>query len=210
MNEKAFYLSLLSVLAEDLSLRHLYALIGLLMLLTAATAAAESITAKMDVDTYVDSEDANESFSDEETLWATSVDGEPVSEVYLSFVNEFAVGDEAIFSPDEVESADLKLYVTEVEEPGEITAYLVHGATLDTVTWDDKPEYATNVTASFDVEDVGEYTVDVTELIKEAVETCVEGCPYSIVLVAEDNASVAFASMESSEDEAELEYVTVE
>ncbi len=193
---------------EDLSLRHLHALIGLLVLLTAATAAAGSYTAKMDVDTYVDSEDANESFGDEEALWATSVDGEPVREVYLSFVNNF--GTEGIFSPDDIESADLKLYVTEVEEPGEITAYLVHGATFDTVAWDDKPEYATNVTASFDVEDVGEYTVDITELIKEAVETCVEGCPYSVVLVAEDNASVAFASMESSEDAAELEYVSVE
>ncbi len=188
-------------------MRHLHALIGLLVLLTVATAAAGSYTAKMDVDTYVDSEDANESFSDKEALWATSADGEPVREVYLSFVNNF--GTEGIFSPDDIESADLKLYITEVEEPGEITAYLVHGATFDTVAWDDKPEYATNVTASLDVEDVGEYTVDITELIKEAVETCVEGCPYSVVLVAEDNASVAFASMESSEDAAELEYVTV-
>jgi hypothetical protein len=186
----------------------LCALIGLLVLLTAASAAAGSFTAEMDVDTYVDADDANESFSEEEALWATSVDGEPVKEVYLSFVNNF--GTVGIFSPDDIESADLKLYATEVEEPGEVTAYLVHGATFDTVAWDDKPEYGTNVSASIDVGDVGEYTVDITTLIEEAVETCVEGCPYSIVLVAEDNASVAFASMESSEDAAELEYFTVE
>ncbi len=189
-------------------MRHLYVLIGLLVLLTVASAAAGSFTAKMDVDAYVDADNANESFSEDDTLWATSVEGEPVKEVYLSFINNF--GTVGVFSPDDIESADLKLYVTEVEEPGEVTAYLVHGATFDTVAWNDKPEYGTNASASLDVEDVGEYTVDITTLIEEAVETCVEGCPYSIVLVAEDNASVAFASMESSEDAAELEYFTVD
>jgi hypothetical protein len=208
MNEKAFYSSILGSTVEELSLRHLYALIGLFVLLTVASAAAGSFTAKMDVDAYVDADNASESFSEGDNLWAASVGGEPVKEVYLSFINNF--GTVGVFSPDNIESADLKLYVTEVEEPGEITAYLVHGATFDTVTWDDKPEYGTNASASIDVEDVGEYTVDVTELIEEAVKTCVEGCPYSIVLVAEDNASVAFASMESSEGAAELEYSTVD
>lgn len=208
MNEKAFYSSIPGSIVEEPSLRHLCVLIGLSVLLAVAPAAAGSFTAEMDVDAYVDADNASESFSESDTLWATSIDGEPVDEVYLSFINNF--GTVGVFSPDDIESAELKLYVTEVNEPGEITAYLVRGATFDTVTWDDKPEYGTNVSASFDVEDVGEYTVDVTALIEEAVETCVEGCPYSIVLVAEDNTSVAFASMEAPEGAAKLEYVTVE
>lgn len=189
-------------------MRHLYALIGLLVLLTAATAAAGSFKVVMDVDTYVDADDANESFSEDDTLWATSLEGEPVKEVYLSFVNNF--GTVGLFSPNDVESATLKLFVTDVEEPGEITAYLIHGATFDTVTWYDRPEYGTNASSSLNVDDVGEYTLDVGDLIKEAVETCVEGCPYSIVLIAEDDASVGFASSESSEDEPELEFTTAE
>jgi hypothetical protein len=51
----------------------------------------------------------------------------------------------------------------------------------------------------------------VTSIIKKAVETCTEGCPYTIVLVAEGDASVEFTSSEASkENKPTLEYVTEE
>ena len=50
-----------------------------------------------------------------------------------------------------------------------------------------------------------------TSIIQKAVETCTEGCPYSIILVAEDDASVGFTSSEASdENKPILEYVTEE
>jgi hypothetical protein len=189
-------------------LRYLYALIGLSVLLAAATAAAGSFKAEMDVDTYVTAEDANQSFSEDDILWATSQGAQPVSAAYLSFINNF--GTIGIFKPDDIQAATLKVYATDVETPGKINVYLIHGAVLDTATWYDRPLYGTNATASFDVEEAGEYTVDVTPLIKEAVKTCVEGCPYSIALVAGDNTSVGFASMESSGEKAELSYTTAD
>ncbi len=154
-------------------------------------------------------ENANQSFNEEDTLWASSVDGEPAKEVYLSFINLF--GSQGIFRPEDIESATLTLNATDVEKAGEIKAYLVKGATFDTATWADKIEYESDPFASADVEENGICTWDVTPLIKKAVEICTEGCPYSIALVAEDNASAGFASSEASEDSrATLVYVTGE
>ena len=57
-------------------MRYLYALMGIFLLL-AATAAAGSFKAEMDVDTYVDANNANQSFADSDLLWAASQDGKP-------------------------------------------------------------------------------------------------------------------------------------
>ena len=119
-------------------------------------------------------------------------DGQPTKEVYLSFINLF--GSQGIYRPEDIESATLTLNATDVEKAGEIKAYLVKGATFDTATWADKIEYESDPFASADVEENGICTWDVTPLIKKAVEICTEGCPYSIALVAEDSASVGFAS----------------
>ena len=185
-------------------MRYLYAITGLLLLL-AATAAAGSFKANMDVDIYVDANNASENFADSDTLWAISEDGKSAKEVYLSFVNLF--GSQSVFKPEQLKSATLTLDVSKVENPGKIKAYLVHGATLGTATWSDKPEYGSNVSASVDVEKEGSYTIDVTPLIKKAVEICTEGCPYSIVLVAQDGASVGITSAKASaEKKPVLEY----
>jgi hypothetical protein len=173
-------------------LRYSYALLGLAVLLSAASAAAGDFKVQMDVATYVDAANANANFSmNNDTLWAASADGKPVKEVYLSFVNNF--GTVGVFNPDKVTSATLKLNAKNVSKTGTIKAYIAHGATSEITTWKDKPEYNTNVSSSLDVQKVGEYTMDVTPLIKEAVKTCTEGCPYSLVLVADDNASIGFS-----------------
>jgi len=190
-------------------LKYLYAFMGLILLL-ASVAAAGSYSAEMDVETYVDESNANQTYADSETLWAASENGAPSKIIYLSVINLF--GSQSIFKPDQVKSATLTLDASEVETPGEITAYFLHGETLDTTTWYDKSDYDSSVSSlPVEIEDAGSYTLDVTDIIKKAVESCSEGCPYSIVLVAEDDASVGFASSEASEGNGPvLEYETNE
>jgi hypothetical protein len=80
------------------------------------------------------------------------------------------------------------------------------------VAWNDKSDYDSKVSSSsVDVDKEGVYTLDVSPIIKNAVETCTEGGPYSIVLVAEDDASVGFTSSEASDEKKPiLEYITAE
>jgi len=189
-------------------LRYLHSLVSIFLIL-AASAAAGSFTAEMDVDTYVDAEMADQSFSDSNMLWTVSQGGEPSKEIYLSFIN--ILGSQGIFDPEQIESATLTVDVTQVDKPGKVTAYFLHGATLSTATWSDKEDYDTESSSSpVEIKDAGSYNFDVTEIIKKAVETCTEGCPYSIVLVAEDDASMALSSSKSEGDEPKLTYITAE
>ena len=191
-------------------MRYWLAIIGALLLLAAACSAG-SFEAKIDVDTYVNSIEEDESYSDSDLLWVSSQDDDDASinETYLSYENLF--GSQGIFNPDQIKSATLTLNVARVDDEGEIKAYFLEGATLNTLTWKDKVEYALNVSSDSveidEAEDVIE--LDVTPIIKKAVEVCAEGCPYSIVLVGEDDVSVAFVSSEASEEDMPvLEYVT--
>lgn len=188
-------------------MRRLCALIGLIMILAAGSAAAGKFTVNMALDAYIDKENPSESFGEDETLWATSVGGEPVQEVYLNFVNNF--GSVGVFDQDQIESATLALYATDVEVPGEITVYFVEGSITD-IDWDNQLEYETDESATLEIDEEGGYSVDVTPLLKRAREACLEDCGYSLVLVADGDASVGFASSESSEDEPELEFTTAE
>jgi hypothetical protein len=172
-------------------LRSLYVLIGMVLILATTSAYGSRFTAEIDVDTYVDAENANQSFSEDNLLWATSVEGNPAKEVYISFINTF--GASGIFNPEKVDSATLKLLAAKLD-----------------ATWNDKPIYNTSDSVSLNIDKEGEYILDITPLIKKAVETCTEGCPYSIALVAEDNASIGFASKESQEGKPVLEYTTPE
>jgi hypothetical protein len=193
-------------------LRYWLAIIGALLLLAAAGSAG-SFVVEMDVDTYVNSIEQEESYGDSDLLWVSSQDDDAASinETYLSYENLF--GSQGIFNPDQIKSATLTLNVARVDDEGEIKAYFLEGATLNTLTWKDKVEYALNVSSDSveidEAEDVIE--LDVTSIIKKAVEACAEGCPYTIVLVGEDDVSVAFVSSEASdEDMPVLEYVTEE
>ncbi len=193
-------------------MRYWLAIIGALLLLAAAGSAG-SFAAKIDVDTYVNSIEEDESYSDSDLLWVSSQDDDDASinETYLSYENLF--GSQGIFNPDQIKSATLTLNVARVDDEGEIKAYFLEGATLNTLTWKDKAEYDLDVSSDSveidEAEDVIE--LDVTPIIKKAVEVCAEGCPYSIVLVGEDDVSVAFVSSEASdEDMPVLEYVTEE
>jgi hypothetical protein len=183
-------------------------IMGLVVLLGAASAAGH-FTLKLDVDTYIDTANADKSFSDEKILWATSSDGKPTNETYLGFVNSF--GTAGIFSPKDVQSATLKIHVADVETAGKVTAYFLHGPTLESLTWDDRPEYDLNTNSTITVNKEGDYTLDATSIVKKAVETCTEGCPLSVVLVADDNASIGISSSKDSEaNQAELSYNTAE
>ena len=206
-------------------MRYLLAIIGALFLLAAAGSAG-SFAVEMDVDTYASSAEAEETFADSDLLWVSSQDDDDdddddasggndaaANETRLSYVNLF--GSQGIFNPDQIKSATLTLNVARVDDEGEIKAYFLEGATFDTLTWKDKVEYDLNVSSESieidedDLESVIE--LDVTPIIKKAVEVCTEGCPYTIVLVGEDDVSVAFVSSEASEEDMPvLEYVTEE
>ena len=112
-----------------MNLRYLYALMGIFLLL-AATAAAGSFTAEMDVDTYVDADQANQSFTDNDLLWAASAGAEPTKLVYLSVINMF--GAQGIFKPEQIASATLTLDAAKVDKPGNVKAYFLQGPTLET------------------------------------------------------------------------------
>jgi len=62
MNVSLFICSITDILVEEMNLKYLYALMGILMLL-AATACAGSFEAGMDVDTYMDADNASQSFA---------------------------------------------------------------------------------------------------------------------------------------------------
>jgi hypothetical protein len=194
-----------SDIKEAKGLKILYTIIGLMVLL-ASTSSAGQFTLKLDVDTYIDSANADKGFSSEKVLWATSAGDKPSREVYLGFINSF--GTAGTFSPDDVKSATLKVHVAEVETPGKVTAYFLHGPTLESLTWTDRPEYSGNATATLNVNKEGDYSIDVTSIVRKAVEACAEGCPFSIVLVADGDASIGFSSSRSDDKKAELTYYT--
>jgi hypothetical protein len=182
-------------------LRSWYIILGLITLTGAAYAVV--VTAPLTEDTYVSQASPEMSFSENDTIWAISEGGKPVSEVYLGFKNNFNTT--GVISPNSVGSANLKLYALQVQRPGKIAAYFVHEATLSTANWNNKADYDQEANATVRIDNEGEYTLDVTSLIKRAVATCEGGCPFSIVLVPESDASIGFASMESS-NMASLEY----
>jgi hypothetical protein len=195
-------------LVEEINLRYLYALMGIFLIL-AATAVAGSFTPEMDVETYVDANNANQSFADSDLLWAASQGNEPEKLVYLSVINMF--GAQGIFKLEQIAAATLTLDATQVDKPGKVKAYFKHGETFDITTWYDKADYDSEVSSpSLNIEKEGSYTMDITSLVKKAVETCTEGCGYSIVIVAEDDASVGFASNKASGNGPVLKYETVE
>ncbi len=171
-------------------MRYLYALIGLAVLFSVTSTQAGSFSPSTDVSTYVDASSANESFSENNTLWVSSADGKPTEIAYLSFVNDFVTNSAS--KPDKIQSATLKIYAHNVEKPGKITAYFVEGPTFSEATWTDKPKYDSSTSASLTIDKPGEYSVDVTPIIKKAVEKCLE-CGYSIAFVADSNASIEFS-----------------
>ena len=179
-------------------MRYLYGFVGLFVLLGAASAAGGHLPihfpVMMDSDTYVDADHASDSFGDSDTLWATSSGGNPVKVTYLSFINDFVTN--SITSPDQIDAAKLSLNVAKVEKPGKITAYFVEGPTTNEATWDSKSNYDSEPSSSTDVQAEGEYSLDVTPLIKEALKSCPGECGYTIALVAEGDTSVGFSSSE--------------
>ncbi len=184
------------------SLKYLYALVGLFALLGTACAAGGGIPPHspvlMDVDTYVDAGNASASYEGNDTLWVSSADGKPVKETYLSFINDFVTN--GISSPDQIETATLMIDAVKVETPGKIMAYFTEGPTTSAATWTGKPKYDSSVSASLEVNAEGEYSMDVTPIIKKAISSCPGECGYSIALVADDGTSVGFVSKEASEE----------
>jgi hypothetical protein len=162
--------------------------------LLAGCAGAVKISPALLTDTYTDAENEDQSFGEESMLWASSQSGEPARIAYLSFAGMTTL-------PQQVKSASLKMYAKEVERPGKVSLYLYDNAAMDTITWSDQPEYGTEALGSLDIQETGWQTWDATDFMKKAAEECSEGCPFSLVLVAEGDASISFASLEGSAEE---------
>lgn len=150
-------------------------------------------------DTYIDKSLPDENFGTEEILWVTSEGGDPQREAWISFNTVVMIESLKIKSLEEVSSATIRVYATEVENPGEMELHFYSsGFFEETVVWDGKPDYDVDVEGVIDVDEEGWYEIDATSLIKKAILEC-KDCPFSAVLVAKGDASVGFASKEDPE-----------
>ncbi|NMC09460.1 MAG: DNRLRE domain-containing protein [Methanothrix sp.] len=172
------------------------ACIGLL----AGCAVGVKISPALQMDTYTDAENADQSFGEDGVIWVTSQSGQPVKIAYLSFAGMSTL-------PQQISSASLKMYVREIKRPGKVSMYLYDNSAMDTITWEDQPEYDPEALGTLDIQETGWQTWDATDFVKKAAVECSEGCPFSVVLIAEGDASISFASMEgSAEEKASLQY----
>ena len=170
------------------------------IVMLAGSVGAVKISPALQMDTYNDAENADQSFGEESAIWAASQGGVPAKIAYLSFAGITTL-------PQQVKSASLKMYAKEIERPGKVSLYLYDNAAMDTITWSDQPEYSAESLGSLDIQETGWQTWDATDFMKEAAEKCSEGCPFSLVLVAEGDASISFVSLEGpAEEKAVLEY----
>ena len=168
--------------------------------LLAACAEGVKISPALKMDTYTDAENADQSFGEEGVIWVTSQGGQPVKIAYLSFAGMTTL-------PQQISSASLKMYVREIKRPGRVSLFLYDNAAMDTITWADQPEYDPEELGTLDIQGPGWQTWDATDFVKKAAVECSEGCPFSVVLVAEGDASIGFASIEgSTEEKASLQY----
>ena len=181
-----------------------YAILAVIALaciaLPADCSGAVKISPALLTDTYTDAQNEDQSFGEESVLGVASEKGQPVKIAYLSFAGMTAL-------PQQISSASLMIYVKEVERPGRVSLHLYNQAAMDIIAWADQPEYDEEVLGTLEIQEPGWQTWDAAALVKKAAVECSEGCPFSVVLVAEDDASISFASLEGSEDEiAGLQY----
>jgi hypothetical protein len=200
----SFFIYPLSMALGGVGLKSLYILTCLILLMGAASAG--EFGPNLRGDTYIDANNEDKPYGIEETLWATSDDGDPVK---ITFFNFQSLGEGR--TADEIESGTFEVYVTDVEEEGNVSVHFCEGSILeDTLTWAHEMSYDEEAADTEYIGEDGWYTWDVTAIIKTAAEEC-QSCPWSIVMVAEDDASIEFASKENPEDlKAVLKYSTFE
>ncbi len=186
-----------------LKTRSIWALGLVILAVLVGTVAAGRFSPMLLDDTYVDAGKAAESFGTERVLWATSEKGTPVRVAYLTFSGMTTL-------PNQIDSAGLDIYVRSVEHPGEVSIHLLDRPVMSYMTWEDREEYDEESLATLNIEGTGWQTFDAAALVKKAAMECSEGCPFTVVLVAEGDASIGFASVDSGEDKARLEYRTLE
>lgn len=163
-------------------------------------AGAGKFAPALQMDTYTDAGNKEQSFGSEDTLWVSSQNGQPEKIAYLAFAGMTTL-------PQQISAGSLKMYVKEIERPGKVSIYLYNQAAMDIITWADQPEYDPEVVGTLEIQGPGWQTWDAAALVKKAAEECSEGCPFTVVLVAEGDASISFASLEgSAEEKAVLQY----
>lgn len=172
-----------------------------LLMVGAAAAASWTYPDQRIGDTYVDKEAEDETFGTEEILWVSSIDGDPIRESWITFETNLIKEALGIESPDEIASATLKIYVVEVETPGDVELHFYDMGFFEEdedLTWTYKPQYDDEVDGVEEIDGFGWYEFDATSIVKKAIEACPD-CPFSVALVAEGDASIGFASKEASD-----------
>jgi len=177
---------------KDYAIKAIIALACVAVLVGCAGAA--KISPALLTDTYTDAENEDKSFGEDSALWVASENGQPMRIAYLSFAGMTTL-------PQQISSASLKMCVKEVERAGKVSIHLYNQAAMDIITWADQPEYDPEVVGTLDIQGPGLQTWDATAFVKKAAVECSEGCPFSVVLVAEGDASISFASLEGSAEE---------
>ena len=173
-------------------MRSLFALLACAALLVGTGSAG--FVPKLIGDAYVDEGAEDDNFGEEDTLWVSSEDGEPVMVTWLNFMN---IGGK---SSGDIESATLEIYVSDVEASGEVSVFFSKEHVFeDTLTWSDELEYDDEAVDTLEIDVVGWYTFDATEIVKMAMDQC-QSCPFSVVLMADDDATIGFTSKEGSEE----------
>jgi hypothetical protein len=161
---------------------------------------AADFSPALHMDTYTDAGNEEQSFGADDTLWVASENGQPIRIAYLTFGGMTTLS-------QQISSGNLEIYVKEVERPGKVSIHLCSQAAMDTISWADQPEYDPVALGTLDIQGPGWQTCDATAFVTKAALKCSKGCPFSMVLVADVDASISFASMEgSAEKEAVLQY----
>lgn len=176
------------------------------LMLLAGLAHGGSFTLPLKVDTYVDRDDPSSSFGEEGMMRVASISGEPARIGYMLYGNNF--DDIGVLTPEQIDSAKLTIYVSEVETGGIVMVYFTNenATALDTWTWSDRVDFDNATYSEIPIGGTGEYTTDATDIVRMARKSCPDVCPFTFVLVADGNTSVAFATKESSQGSAKLEY----
>ena len=96
-------------------------------LILIGTAWAGEFSPALQMDTYTDTGNKEQSFGPEDTLWVSSQNGQPEKIAYLAFAGMTKL-------PQQISSGSLKMYAKEVERPGKVSIHLYNQAAMDIIS----------------------------------------------------------------------------
>jgi hypothetical protein len=117
-------------------------------ILLVGTAGAQKFAPALQMDTYTDASNKEQSYGSEDTLWVSSQNGPPAKIAYITFGGMTTL-------PQQISSGSLKMYVKEVGRSGKVSIYLCNQAAMDIITWADQTEYDPVALGTLDIQGSG-------------------------------------------------------